>query len=375
MGQKPAELPLRRLSKAQYLNSVRDLVAESGLGVSERALVLAVLDADFTKVPDDRLVGLPSEKRGGFSRLDQVVQQTQVDAAYDVAVHLGAELTSSSARRAAVVGACATDTSTTNDAQCLSDFVTRLGRLALRRPVTAAERTFVTGVAGTTPVDPAALADVIALLVSMPQFLYHVEEGDPAASGPTPLDAWALASRLSYHFWQTSPDAALRQAADSGTLLTDAGYKAQVARLVADARTNEAVKSFFAEWFRLAELTPLNTLVGTPLFDAFAGADSPVADLHLQMQAEIGDLVVSVLRGGGSVTDVLTNRQQFARRADLAKLYGVRGFPSSWFLEPSGARVIEVPGYVDKSVFKKVLQYVKGGYYKSTDINAYLKKK
>jgi thioredoxin-related protein len=63
------------------------------------------------------------------------------------------------------------------------------------------------------------------------------------------------------------------------------------------------------------------------------------------------------------------------KTTELAKLYGIRGFPSSWFLEPSGARVMEVPGYVDKSVFKKVLQYVKGGYYKSTDINAYLKKK
>ncbi len=60
---------------------------------------------------------------------------------------------------------------------------------------------------------------------------------------------------------------------------------------------------------------------------------------------------------------------------DLAKLYGIRGYPSSWFLEPSGTRVVEVPGYVDKSVFKKVLQFVRGGYYKSTDINAYLKKR
>ena len=63
------------------------------------------------------------------------------------------------------------------------------------------------------------------------------------------------------------------------------------------------------------------------------------------------------------------------KTTDLAKLYGIRGYPSSWFLEPSGARVIEVPGSVDKSVFKKVLQYVKGGYYRTTDVNAYLKKK
>jgi thioredoxin-related protein len=63
------------------------------------------------------------------------------------------------------------------------------------------------------------------------------------------------------------------------------------------------------------------------------------------------------------------------KTTDLAKLYGVRGFPSSWFLDPSGARIVEVPGYVEKPLFRKVLQFVKGGYYRTSDINAYLRKK
>ena len=62
------------------------------------------------------------------------------------------------------------------------------------------------------------------------------------------------------------------------------------------------------------------------------------------------------------------------KTTDLAKLYGVRGFPSSWFLEPSGARIVEAPGYIQKPLFKKVLQYVSGGHYRTTDVNAYLKK-
>lgn len=63
------------------------------------------------------------------------------------------------------------------------------------------------------------------------------------------------------------------------------------------------------------------------------------------------------------------------RTTDITKLYGIRGYPSSWFLESSGARIVEVPGYIQKTLFKKVLQYVKGGYYKSTDVNDYLKKR
>ncbi len=321
-NQTPAELPLRRLSRAQYLNTVTDLVGAVGLASSERDAVVAALTPDFAKVPADSVVGQPGEKRGGFTRLDQAIQQAQVDASYDLANHLGAQLTASKARLTAVVGACATNTSTADDAACLTSFITSFGRLALRRPVRADELTFVTEVAASTPVDPAALADVIALLTTMPQFLYHVEEGDPAASAPTPLDAFALANRLAYHFWQTAPDQALRQAADSGALLTDAGYRAQVQRLFADTRAEASLRSFFHEWFRLDELTPLNAARGTPVFDAFAGSDAPAADLHLQMQLEVEDAALSVARSGGSVGALLTNRQQLARRADLAKLYG-----------------------------------------------------
>jgi thioredoxin-related protein len=72
--------------------------------------------------------------------------------------------------------------------------------------------------------------------------------------------------------------------------------------------------------------------------------------------------------------DFVYVRIDVEKTTDLAKLYGIRGYPSSWFLEPSGARIIEVPGYVQKPLFKKVLQYVKGGHYRTTDVNDYLKK-
>ncbi len=322
--QTPPELPMRRLSRAQFLNAYTAMVNESGLSSGEATTVLGALAGDLALVPNDAVVGIPGEKRGGFTRLDQTIQQAQVDAAYTLGNHLGAQLTSSTARLTAVVGACATNSSTSDDAACLTGFINRFGRLALRRPVTADELTFVSQVAGTTPVDPAALADVIALLTNMPQFLYHVEEGDPTASAPSPLDAWALANRLSFHFWQSPPDAALRAAADDGSLLTPSVYQAQVQRLFADARTEGALRTFFHEWFRLDELTPLNVAEGTPVFDAFAGSDKPAADLNQVMQVEVEDAVVSVTRTHGSVGELLTNRKQFARRADLAKLYGAQ---------------------------------------------------
>jgi len=320
--QRPAELPLRRLSQRQYSNVVTELIGRAGLAAADRTAVLSSVRDDVALFPLDRMVGVPGEKHGGFTRLDQALQQGHIDASYTLATTLGRELTSTAARRTALVGACATDTATTNDAQCLRDFLTRFGRLVHRRPLTPEDLTFYSSVAGTTPVDAAVLADVIALLLTSPQFLYHFEEGDPAASGPTPLDAYALASRLSFHFWQTMPDDALLATAQDGSILTEAGYRAQVTRLFADARTNASLDDFFGQWWRVDELGPLNTRVGTPVFDAFAGTDAPSATLNDEMNAEVLELARFVTRADAPLGELLTSRKAFARTPALAALYG-----------------------------------------------------
>jgi len=62
------------------------------------------------------------------------------------------------------------------------------------------------------------------------------------------------------------------------------------------------------------------------------------------------------------------------RSKDLARLYRITGTPSSWFLEPTGKRIFEAPGYMPKSDYKTILEYVKGKYYDSMDLMAYMKK-
>lgn len=321
-GQAQPELPLRRLSKRQVVNAVRDLVEGTGLSAAQKTQALSAVLPTLNGFPDDRLVGVPGEKHGGFTQLDQAIQQGHVDVTYAAANELGRELTDTPAKRQALLGACATDGSTANDAQCLRDFVVAFGARAHRRPLDSGDVDFYVQAAGATPVDPLAVADVVALFFTSPRFLYHVEEGDPAATAPTPLDAYALASRLSFHFWQTMPDQALFDAAASGALLTDDGYRAQVQRLFADPRTDAALDDFFAHWFRLDELPPLDTRLGTPVFDAFAGADVPTATLHAEMMTEVLDAARDVARTSGPVGDVMTSRRFFARSDALARLYG-----------------------------------------------------
>jgi hypothetical protein len=318
----PTELPLRRLSRAQVENALRDLLGTTGLTAAERSAALAAVEPALSAWPEDRLVGVPGERHGGFRQLDQAIQQGHIDVSYAVATELGRELTSSSAKLGRLLGGCATDASTANDAQCLTDFVRAFGLRVHRRPLEADDVAFYTAVAGATPVSPAAVADVVALLLTSPRFLYHVEEGDPSGSGPTPLDAYALASRLSFHFWQTMPDEALFAAAASGELLTDDGYRAQVQRLFDDPRTDVALDDFFGHWFRLDELPPLNTRLGTPVFDAFAAGFAPSATLHREMMGEVLAASRDVVRREEPVGALLTSRRFVARDGQLASLYG-----------------------------------------------------
>ena len=50
------------------------------------------------------------------------------------------------------------------------------------------------------------------------------------------------------------------------------------------------------------------------------------------------------------------------------------GTPSSWFLDAAGKRIFEAPGYIQKPLYEKLLEYVKGKHYKDMDVEAYLKK-
>ena len=62
------------------------------------------------------------------------------------------------------------------------------------------------------------------------------------------------------------------------------------------------------------------------------------------------------------------------KRYDLLKTYPIRGTPTSVFLDPNGKKLLSIPGYIGKSDFKMTLEYVRDGYYKTTDFVEYRKK-
>ena len=122
---------------------------------------------------------------------------------------------------------------------------------AFRRPVTAGEqKPFVALVAKSLemgqPFEASLRAGYKAVL-SSPKFLFLRE--------PTgPLDDHALASRLSYFLWSTTPDETLAALAERGELSKPEVLRAQVERLLKHPKAKAFTENFTGQWLSLRDI-------------------------------------------------------------------------------------------------------------------------
>lgn len=101
-----------------------------------------------------------------------------------------------------------------------------------------------------------AFRDALKAALCSPAFIYLNEpaETEAAPSEATELDAFALASRLSYFLWSTMPDDQLFAAAADGSLLDPPVLRNQTRRLLANPRSNRFVAGFLDAWLNLRAL-------------------------------------------------------------------------------------------------------------------------
>lgn len=72
--------------------------------------------------------------------------------------------------------------------------------------------------------------------------------------------------------------------------------------------------------------------------------------------------------------DFIFVRVDARKSRDLTKQYRIQGTPSSWFVESTGKPLFVAPGYIQKPLYLKILQYVKGKHYNEMDLKTYVKK-
>lgn len=125
---------------------------------------------------------------------------------------------------------------------------------------------------------------LVATLVS-PNFLYLVEPTTEEAPGA--LDAYEVASRLSYFLWSSLPDSELTQLARSGALKAQETLEAQVDRMLADPKIDRFVNGFARQWLRVDTF-----LAFAPDSNVYRDFDSDLGESMVQEPLEFFRLIL-----------------------------------------------------------------------------------
>lgn len=300
--------PLRRLTRYEYESTLRDLFGD------------AHVDALSVEI-----AGLPSDQKAGqFTTMASGITSQHVDGFYFAADALSDRLSQDAAALAALEPCLG---SPAIDAACLGAFFDGFGRRMLRRPVAAEERASFSAShqAGAAVSDADGTKLLLMHMLLSPAFLYRLELGTTplqGVEGIEEIDGWALATRLSYLAWGSTPDVELLDAAERGDLATEQGLDAQIDRLLAQGRAHGWVGRFFGEWLSL------DSIPGVQQSDAFVAGlprDTLVDDARTEALALIEH---HLFIEPTSYAMLLSSKTAFIPSAGLAQLYGV-AMPSS----------------------------------------------
>ena len=213
------------------------------------------------------------------------------------------------------------------DKACAAQFVGSVGRLLHRRPLDPAVQARFVGEAGQAATELKdfykGLAVALEGMLVSPDMLFIVDrtEPDPERPGLRRLDAFSLASRLSFFLWNSAPDDELLKAAERGELHTADGRSRAVERMLASTRLETGVRAFFDDMLAFEELAILAKDPG--IYPAFTGVT--IADSREQSLRTIVDHLIVQDR---DYRDLFTSRETFISPA-LGILDGVVA-PPGW---------------------------------------------
>ena len=196
---------------------------------------------------------------------------------------------------------------------CAEGIVDAFGPRAFRRPLSAIERAkYVALIESRSEFADGVSAMVQAMLTS-PFFLYRFEIGQPQPDGSHRLDAYEVASALSFTFWGTMPDTPLFDAAAAGRLDTADGVEVEARRLLAEPRARDNVATFAAQWLGVEGIVAANKSSALGSFEI---------GVREAMLEEAKRLVTHVVfDGSGALDDLFVADFTFANAA-LASFYG-----------------------------------------------------
>jgi mono/diheme cytochrome c family protein len=211
---------------------------------------------------------------------------------------------------------------------CATKILSRLARLAYRRPVTGGDVQALMGFFESGRHDggsfDAGIQFALERMLADPDFLLRVHR-ENTGSGEAPPHAGdlELASRLSFFIWSSIPDDRLLTLAEHGQLSNPATIEKEVRRMLAEPRAVDAlVNNFAAQWLNLRRVQEV--VVDPERY--------PNYDLSLiqAFQRETELFVGSTIREDRPVADLLNANYTFVNER-LARHYGIPGIYGSRF--------------------------------------------
>ncbi|MET0384454.1 MAG: DUF1592 domain-containing protein [Polyangiales bacterium] len=289
--------PMRRLTHAEYNNSVRDLLGDTTQPASQFAI--------------DTQVGLFDNTAAA-----QTVPSLLADQYMDAALALAENVSDTQA----LLGC--NPSSSLRGTSCVRDFITSFGRRAYRRPLTTEESASLLGLFETAR--DAADADtgvrgVIAAVLVSPNFLFRPEFGGVASNyvNAKRVTQYEEAARLASLLWASVPDDQLLEAANSNQLTTTAQIASQARRMLADPKAKPAVEAFYDQWLGLGMLDAASK--DPAFYPSFSES------LRSAMVEERRRFISHVLWEDDARLETLLTADYSILNAPLAELYGVSG--------------------------------------------------
>jgi len=304
----PGRSPLRRITRFEYSNTVRDVLY------------------DTTK-PGSKL---PSEVLANTSDLfgnnadSQATSSSLVEAYSNVAAEIAGRATAPAVLKQ--LDTCASTTATATEA-CARKVIEGITARAFRRTVAPAEvdELLVLHKANATPGFANGIATVIEAVLQSPDFLYRLEWGvkdaaHPDVARPTGEE---MATRLAYTLWGTAPDDKLRAAGKAGELDTKEGVRARAATMLDDPRSHDVVRYFFDKLLPLESLTDLTR--DSTRYKTF----TPLIGSYMREETQ-QFLENEIFKNGATWKSILTAPYTYVNEP-LAKYYGIPGITGMAF--------------------------------------------
>jgi Protein of unknown function (DUF1592)/Protein of unknown function (DUF1588)/Protein of unknown function (DUF1587)/Protein of unknown function (DUF1595)/Protein of unknown function (DUF1585) len=327
----PGRVTLHRLNRAEYNNTVRDLLGTS------------LTPADDFPIDD---------RGGGFDNMADVLTLSPLHLSvyHDAASALITEALSNAKERAAIVSCDLASQGDPCRRQILKGFAYR----AWRRPVTDAELDRLLAVANVAGANgdnaETGLALSLRAVLLSPHFTFRVElDPNPTSLAPHPLNAYELASRLSFFLWSSTPDAPLLDSAESGSLSSPEILREQAARLLQDARAHSLIDNFAGQWLHLRAV---DTLQPDPML--FPNVDSA---LLVAMRSETELLFRDVAFQGAPLVQLLTANYSYVNDR-LATHYGLPSNGSASLVRVDLSGNAERGGLLTQSSFLTLTSHV-----------------